>query len=64
MEESLSKLFAQFGVSGLIGGLLWIALKELRADMRERIGKLETKVDACEKDREKLWERLANDDDK
>ncbi len=62
MDDTLVKLLTQFGVSGGLFGLLWIALKELRADVKERIVKLETKVDACEKDREKLWERLTKDE--
>ena len=66
MDESLFKLFTQFGVSGLIGWLLWVAMKERISDtkdrvldMKERVTNLEKKVEECEQDREELWKRLS-----
>lgn len=60
--DTALKLFTQFGVSGLIGYLLWLAIKDRFSDMKERVTKLESKVDDCEKDREALWERLSKHD--
>jgi chaperonin cofactor prefoldin len=57
--EALLKLFTNFGVSGLIGYLLYLMVKERFADLKERVGKLETKVDECERDREELWKRIS-----
>lgn len=59
MEEQLLKMLSQFGVTGLSVYGLWLVIKERFADMKDRIIKLETKVDECEKDREKLWVRLS-----
>jgi hypothetical protein len=58
--EALLKLFTNFGVSGLIGYLLWLSVKERMSDLKDRVTKLETKVDECEADREELWKRISD----
>lgn len=58
--DPIAKFFLNFGAAGALGYFLWLMIKERFADLKDRVSKLETKVDECEKDREELWKRISD----
>ena len=62
MEKILESLIAQGPIAAVLGGGIWwlaARLKESEAKADKRIDAVEARAEACEKDRDRLWQRIA-----